>query len=164
MSCNCNNNCGCQEQPYTTPDLPQSCSGEICTEMFCADCIINCQPEMHVSDGDDNILTMTQGMRLNEMIQRMMLFLSAPDCVATAPIGLRFISKTNTTITIKWKKETSVNYTLRYTVNNVNTNIAVGNVEQYTIMNLIPDTEYLISVLNTDTGCQSVIFKIRTNA
>ena len=164
MSCNQNKPCGCKEQPLTTAppcDNTGACEKEPCSEMFCEECIVHCQPAMSIAVGN-NTLSIPQGARLDEVIQRMLLFMADPTCVDTAPKAIRIIHKTSTSIRLRWIGPAdgayAINITDGITPNVINT---VASTD-WTISNLVPGTEYTIYIENTNVSCSSVVLTVTT--
>lgn len=159
---NCGNRsgCGCSEQPLSTQppnNTTGDCTKESCAELFCEECIVHCQPEIQLGD-----IVIEQGARLNEILQKLLLYVVSPDCVLTTPI-IKFGCKTSTSITMSWTgcSACTNSYRITWTTNNIDTT-ATTAAQEYTITNLLPNTTYLIKVTNLDTACESVIMKIKT--
>lgn len=88
---------------------------------------------------------------MDEIIQTLMIFLKNDGCVGLSAVGLKLVSKSSTTITIKWVPVAGVNYTVTWQEGiNVHTEV-VHDVNNYTMLNLIPDTEYTIKLV-TESG------------
>lgn len=167
MSCNNSNRpCGCNDQPRQTPppcNVQGSCAGEPCSELFCMECITNCQPELSLIVGK-SVFTLPQGMRLDEFIQYLVMAFANPACIGVAVIGLRLVSKTNTSITIRWKEHPGYNHIVTWQEGtNINTALVTSG-SQYTILNLAPNTEYLIKIVTENMNCESMTMKVKTNA
>jgi hypothetical protein len=104
----------------------------------------------------------TQGARFDEVIQKLMLYLLSPECIDTAPIGLRVVAKSKTTIDLRWKVIVGETYNVTYT-DGVTSHITVVDSGQHQLINLNTATEYTINVVNASTFCSSVTMKVRTN-
>lgn len=167
MSCNKNKPCGCGDQPVSTPPPCSQlgpCAGEPCSEMFCEECIVHCQPDIFVELEGDIPITITQGMRWDEIIQTLMIAHVDPSCVGQSAVGLKLLSKTSTTITIKWVPVAGVNYTVTWQEGlNIYT-ATVHDVSQYTMINLLPGTLYSVKLVTESGPCESVTMQITTNA
>lgn len=166
MSCNQNKPCGCGDQPLTTPPPCQTtgpCAGESCPELFCAECIVQCQPDLSVTTQNGTV-TIPQGMRMDEIIQTLLIAMVDPTCIGVSAVGLKLVSKNSTSITIKWVGIAGVNYTVTWQEGiNVHTEV-VHDVNSYTMLNLIPDTEYTIKLVTESGPCESVTMTVKTNA
>lgn len=160
--------CGCGDQPL--PSLAPCnqtgpCAGEPCAELFCEECIVHCQPDMSVAiPGGPIVITITQGMRWDEIIQTLMTALATPACLGESVVGLKVLGKTSDTITIKWVGTAGVNYTIQWQEGiNIHT-VVVHDVYQYQIINLIPDTTYTIKIITENGPCESVVLTVKTLA
>lgn len=166
MTCKTTNDCGCGGSPLTTGtpcNQTEECAKEPCSEVFCEECIVHCQPEINVSLGDGGLFSIKQGERWDTIIQRLMIQMANPDHLINAAIGLRLLRKTNTTITLGWSITTGATYTIEW-AEGVNTYTDdVGSVTQYQLINLIPNTEYSIKLICNEDNAESVTIKIKTN-
>lgn len=166
---NCGNKpCGCAEEALTTGSPCNNtgdCEKEPCSELFCEECIIHCQPEISVPLPNNEIFTIAQGARWDEIIQRLMILSSNPSCINDAPVGLRLMCKTTTSIRIQWVPSTTcpTEYEVSWTKSNTQTNIGTTENTEFEIINLTPNTEYAITVTDKVSGCSSVTMKILTN-
>jgi len=156
--------CGCGDYPLGTPppcNESGPCAGELCSEVFCEECIVHCQPEITFSI-NQNEFNIPQGERLDETLQRLFVFLNDPSCITTAAYGLKMLFKTSSSVSLKWKCDLTLDYTLYWQEGlNVYSTSIVG-LDTYQIINLIPDTEYTIWLECEDTTCESVRMKIKT--
>jgi hypothetical protein len=158
-------NCGCAGQalPSNTPCNDQGyCEKEPCSELFCQECIAQCQPEMSIDLGTGDIFTIKPGDRLDEILQKILIAMVDPTIADVAPIGLRLLNKTETTIVLRWKAIAGKSYTINYTDGITPLTVVAGSVDRFTLFNLASDTEYVISVTNTTDVCDSVNIKIKT--
>lgn len=156
--------CGCSEQGLTTPvNTLAECAKEPCSEIFCEECITHCQPEISITLEGGLVFAVSQGARLDEVIQGLMLMHIAPECLATAPVGLRLVSKSQTSILLKWKNLTGSTYTIEYTDGITPLTVNVGSAGQYQFINLSANTMYTIQIKCNETDCYSVAMKIKTN-
>jgi Fibronectin type III domain len=166
MSCNNSKPCGCKDQALNTPppcNTSGPCAGETCSELFCAECIVQCQPDISVTGENLNVV-IPQGMRLDEIIQTLLVNMVAPECVGVSAVGLKLTSKSSTTITIRWVAIAGVNYTVTWQEGINVTTAVVHDVTSYTLTNLIPDTEYTVKLVTEAGPCESVTMTIKTNA
>lgn len=168
MSKNCGHTtpCGCGDTaipsaPPCTTSGP--CAGEPCAELFCEECIVHCQVGMTVDIGG-NTFVIPEGARLDQILQLLFTHLDNPACTASVAHGLRLTGLTDTGVTINWTGDELLTYTIDWTdgVNPAGT-VDVTGVSTYEIINLIPDTEYTISI---STGlapvCTSVTLTFTT--
>jgi len=170
MSKNCGHTvpCGCADKALVTPppcDTSGECVGEPCSEIFCEECIAHCQETYQITIGGE-IFTVTQGERLDDILQRLLIFMANPACAPTAAVGLGVLSKTSTTIKIAWTGSTTETYKIAYSdgVNPAGSiTVAVGLLSQE-ITGLIPDTTYTIGILTVSSGCNSVEMLVKTKA
>lgn len=161
-----NSGCGCGGTPLVTGTPCVStgdCAKEPCSELFCEECIVHCQPEISVVLSETETFTINNGDRFDEIIQKLMIQLRSADCLSSAAIGLRLISKTSTSITISWKIVAGFTYTLEWVKGATIYTQNVEDLTQYQILNLSADTEYQIKLICNETDCESVIIKIKTN-
>lgn len=161
------NDCGCGGSALVTGipcNQTEECAKEPCSEIFCEECLVHCQPEISISLGDGGIFVVKQGERLDSIIQRMMIQMANSDHLINAAVGLRLLNKTNTTITIGWNITAGATYTIEW-VEGVNTYTDdIGSVTQHQLINLIPNTTYSIKLICNEDDAESVVIKIKTNA
>lgn len=165
MSCNNSKPCGCGDQPLSTPPpctTTGPCIGESCSELFCAECIVQCQPDLSVTTQNGTV-TIPQGMRMDEIVQTLLIAMVDPICIGVSAVGLKLVNKTSTSITIKWVSVAGVNYTVTWQEGlNIHTAI-VHDVNTYTISNLIANTVYKIKLVTEAGPCESVTMTVKTN-
>ena len=107
MAKQCGHNvpCGCKDKALTTSpncNTAEECQGERCAEIFSQECITYAG-ETIAFDYNGTDFIVKPGMRLDHIVQKIMLTLSGnPQQQAEAPI-YRVIAKTSTTLTIEWK-------------------------------------------------------------
>jgi hypothetical protein len=163
---NCNTKpCGCSDQPVNTPppcNESGECEREPCSEIFCEDCIIHCQPDILIPEleGDKTPeLVISQGMRWSHILQLLLIREMNPMCVGFAAENLRIISKTSNSITLSWiTNRPSYTYILWYNT----IVIDVSGLNQITLTGLIPDTEYEVYIKNKTQGCLSPTIRLKT--
>lgn len=164
---NCNKHtvpCGCGSTSLTTAapcDSSGACAGENCAEVFSAECIY-VPTEMSLSIGG-NTFTVDRGMRVDAMLQKLMIFTETPACADTAAVGLRMTSIGSTTATIAWSGDVATNYEVEWSSGVPITEAVIGALS-LNIINLVAETEYTIKVTNTDDACESVILTFTTSA
>lgn len=164
MSCKHNKPCGCGDQPLKTPgpcNETEPCNREPCSELFCEDCIIHCQPDISVTISG-NTLTISQGMRWHDILQQIMCFIMAPNCFGIIAHGLQLLQKTSGSITIKWIGDPATAYDITWQEGqNIYTDTVIA-VSTYTIVNLIPDTVYTVKIITNGSQCETVTMTIKT--
>ncbi len=107
MAKQCGHNvpCGCKDKALTTSpncNTAEECQGERCAEIFSQECITYAG-ETITFDYTGTDFIVKPGMRLDQIVQKLMITLSGnPQQQADAPI-YRVIAKTSTTLTIEWE-------------------------------------------------------------
>lgn len=175
MSNDCKKNtkpCGCGDQPLQTPppcNQSGDCAGENCAEKFCQECIVYCQPDTEIRhpETDEVIFTVSQGESIASIFQRLMSYLADNDCAALAPYDLKLVQKTSSSIKVSWIDPANVPTLINWTDGVTPGQDLTTGMTSYTIINLLPDTEYKIEIVADDggsNGCASVTLTIKTNA
>lgn len=173
---NCqNNDCGCLDEGLTTspPCNGANCPDpDPCPETF-SDCCV-------VFTGDSILdIGINQGDRLCDILQKLTLLMTQPECVASGspcvpPVGFRSTSIGSTSISLAWYPEaTATNgYSVEYREISsgtwlINPTVAQSTAPSDTIGGLTPDTYYYIRVrpvCDEASGCYSVTIIVKTKA
>lgn len=165
---NCNHKvpCGCADSALTTPppcNDTGNCAGEVCAESIGQKCVVYDNNSLVYSiTGND--FEIQQGERLDEVIQRLLIFLNDPACAASAPVGVYASKVTVDSITLQWTgSDPAYTYSIDYTdgVSNFNTTSTTTTVS---LLTLVPNTEYSITITTVDTSCASVTIKVKTKS
>ncbi|BCV01366.1 MAG: hypothetical protein CM15mV42_0420 [uncultured marine virus] len=119
MSCNCNkcqpNNCGCADAGLTNPCSYTDCGprGERCEDSIGAECVVWTGPTTEVEDAQGNTFVISEGERVEQLLQRMALVLAdgLGTCTSSnqfhAPWNIYFGTVTSNSIQILWAGEDS---------------------------------------------------------
>lgn len=166
MSCtHTNKNCGCSDKALTTPPPcePSNCQGEECAELYCMECVAYCQDSFEFNI-QGTTFTIERGERLMTTIQNLLTFLNDPACLGKVATEVGSIAVTDSSITISWKPGNDL-YVVKWssTEGSGTSPTQQSTVTQYTIENLVSDTEYTIYVTNETETCDSVTIKVKTN-
>jgi hypothetical protein len=165
---NCNHKvpCGCADSSLTTPppcNDTGNCAGEVCAESIGQKCVVyDNNSLLYAISGND--FEIKQGERLDEVIQRLLIFLNDPTCAESAPVGLFASLVTVDSITLQWTgSDPAYTYSIDYTdgIAALNTTSTTTSVS---LTGLVPDTEYSITVTTVDTSCASVTIKVKTKS
>lgn len=180
---NCNNTpCGCKDHGLTTPCGYTDCGSgnERCEDIQCTECVSYCGTSFQVNNGAYT-LTITEGERLDQIIQKFALILTkgfgacTSDNLHHAPYTLYVQNITSTTVDIVWSgiSNLSVGFEIYYdtivnpsgwTLANTSGLIPISS-NVYTLINLSPNTGYKIKMVSDDNGgnsCESVEILIQT--
>ena len=160
--------CGCKDTAFASAppcNDTGNCAGEPCAEVFCVECIQQCQPDYLQSIGGNDFIV-TQGLSVHAMFQKLLIFLEDGACALTAVLGLRVLSKTDTTIKIAWDLQQIADTHQIFWTDGVTpgNQVVVAAVDSYQLSGLLPDTEYTIYVNHVTSGCSSVSMTVKTNA
>ena len=168
--------CGCKDSAYTTvPSEYVNCSSssEPCDETIEAKCV------RYTGVAIADLITISEGERLNSIIQKLILLAIDASCVDSesgciSVTDIDVLSKTNNSITPFWSLvSTAINYRIKYKVVGAPSYTVLpvisGILNESTITGLLPDTEYLIFVkaictLGPLEGCDSVVISVKTLA
>ena len=105
--------CGCGDKALTAPppcNESGPCAGEPCAEVFCADCIANCNDQITVDTGPGSgIMIVAKGARWNTVLEQLMI-ISAGTPLANAPLNLKVKSKTSTSVTLTFTANSAISY------------------------------------------------------
>lgn len=157
---NCKNkNCGCNDTALTTP-APCSCNvvtcptPDICSETWSDCCVI------HTGDTIADI-GINKGERLCDILQKLTLMITNPDCVIPgaecgSAIGFKSTTITSTALGLFWGAVTgATGYVVEYRVPTTPTwtTLPSVTVNTATISSLLPNTDYYVRV---KTVCESV--------
>lgn len=172
MACNCSSGCSCgscQDTPLTITGYNNCPGGEPCDTVLSTDC--------SVYKGLDIVdIPVKYGERLTTIVRRMLLRELYPTCIQpTNPclsvVDVELISITDTQAEFEWVNpgNTGNTYTPEITLaSNISWTqpIPGGISNKVKFINLIPNTNYLFRVKNTDSGattvCTSLVFKFKT--
>lgn len=158
--------CGCGDKALTTPpsSTTGACAGEPCSEIFCQECVAQCQESYAMVIGGFNF-NVAKGERLDEIVQRLLVALADPDGMEFAAVGLRLVATTDEGFTITWSGLDTETYTLYHKkgVEADVTQAVVAGVYKATVTGLLADTEYVVW-LKTAGNFESVKMTIKTNA
>lgn len=178
MSCNCTkcepNKCGCSDAALTNPCTYTDCgpSGERCQESLGAECVVWTGATSEVINGSGENFVISEGERLELILQRVMLVLAdgLGACTSStgfhAPWNLYFGTVTNNSIQILWAGEdpttTSVSIEMDDAITPtgwVSQGTVTGGVFQFTVGSLVANTAYKFRLVADDgvTTCISVI-------
>lgn len=166
MSKNCEHNvpCGCGDQALTTSvncNDTDSCAGESCAEVFCQECITNCQPDTEFQIGD-GLFQYSEGSRLDEIVQKLLIFLNDAACAETAAVGLRATSIGKDKISLAWAGSTANQYRVHWDNGVTSDDASATGLLAYEIINLVPETIYAVHISTDNSSCKSVTLKIKT--
>lgn len=168
MGCNCNSSkcnklkCGCADHSLTTPCVYTDCrasTSEQCEDIQCAECVSYCDETFSVDVGSNTFMIET-GERLNEILQKIALFIKDPACLATAPQLIYISNITSTTVTVVWSGlPAAAIVDVEYkTVTSGGWTTAISAVSSGTVSHeitlLAPNTNYMFRVVNG--LCESV--------
>jgi hypothetical protein len=163
---NCNHKvpCGCADSALTTPppcNDTGDCAGEICADSIGQKCVVYDNNSLLYAIAGNNF-EIKQGERLDEIIQRLLIFLNDPTCAESAPVGVYGTVVTKDSITLQWTgSDPAHTYSIEYT-DGVSTLTTTSTTTSVSLTGLVPDTEYSITVTTVDTSCASVTIKIKT--
>ena len=160
-NCGCTVPCGCGDKAFTTASSLTNCEGETCPEVFCQECITNCQPDTEFSISG-NLFEYAKGARLDEVIQKLLIFLDNSACVDLVALGLKVTSVGSTQIKLAWVGATSNQYRVHWTDGLNSFSASATGLNSFNITNLAPDTIYSIYVSTDASSCQSVTLKVKT--
>ena len=161
-SCKHKVQCGCGDKSLTTSppcDESGACAGESCAEVFKAECIY-VPTEMSI-DIAGSAFIVPKGMRVDAMLQKLLIFTKDPACADLAPLGLKMTTIGITTASISWLGYVTKNYEVEWS-SGVPVTQAVLGATSLDIINLVADTEYTVKVTNTDDTCESVTLTFKT--
>lgn len=168
--------CGCKDVGFTTPLTPPcdtntaDCPGkETCAEVFDAQCI--------VWNGDPIVdAGITTGMRMSEIIQRLVLFATNPSCIqpdaeCQSPLNLKVISRSTNTVTVQWDDSGADSYEVEYKLASDSswTVMTATTLNQQVVGLLTAGEEYHIRVngicssASPSTNCYSLTISAETN-
>ena len=181
MACNCtkcnpNKPCGCLDPALTNPCSYTDCSvgSERCASIQCAECVSYCGTSFQVGTVG-NLLQITEGERLDSIIQKFALMISqgvgacTADDVHHAPYNVYATLITNSGVTIVWNGESTETISIGVWVDVGTGYILVDTVGptvlQSVITGLSPATTYKIKLVSTDSlaaTCDSVELIVST--
>lgn len=165
--------CLCKDGPLITPPLYQDSSTcpapQICSEFVYTGCVTYNGPEL-------TQINIFPGMDMNQVIQTLVIYDIAPECVTTpcsAPL-ITVIRVTSTTIDIGWSlcpdcEDTAI-YTVSYMVEDASPatwndlTSVIAPTSHQVITGLECETIYLIKVAAeySDHTCESLIIRVTT--
>jgi len=163
---NCNHKvpCGCGDSSLTTPPPCNSlgdCLGELCQESVGQKCVVY-DNHSFTYDVNGTEFNVNQGDRLDEIIQKILIYLNDPTCINTAPFGMYATLVLKDSITLVWEGSDIIGYNVTYTDGIAPITVSTLT-KSITISALVPDTEYSITVVGQSTPlCPSVTIKIKT--
>lgn len=178
MSCNCTkcepNKCGCSDSALTNPCTYTDCgpTGERCSESIGAECVVWTGPTSEVVDGGGDAFVISEGERLEQVLQRMMLVLAngLTSCTSSntfhAPWNLYFGTVAANSIQILWAGEDSTTTQVTIEMDTavtptgwVSQGTVTGGVYSFTIPNLVSGTGYKFRLTATDgaSTCSTVV-------
>lgn len=184
MACTCSNcnsdPCGCKDHGLTTPCGYTECGvgNERCDDVQCAECVSYCGTSFQV-ESSVGLFKIESGERLDQILQKMALMLvngfglCNADNVHHAPYNLYAEGITNTTVDVVWGGISSLSTSFSVYYDTVltpsgwtpaNTTALAPAINNFTIINLAPNTEYKIKVVSTfgAVTCDSVEILITT--
>ena len=98
--------CACQDHGLTTPcsysDCTRGASTETCEDIQCAECVSYCQETFSVTQGG-NTLGVTEGERLDFILQRFALFIQYQANWDKSILHLFRDTLTNSTVKLMWQ-------------------------------------------------------------
>lgn len=179
MSCtNCNkcksSPCACADHGLETPCNYTSCSdpnAEQCEEVLCAGCVSYCGNYFQVSDPLDPtsiLFSVTNGERLDMIVQKLALLILNPGCMAPAddhsPYFLSVGTVTNSSVVLAWSGVSPLTTQINaYYSDTPGVWVSAGpsvapTVFTQTVVGLTPATSYLfkIEAQGTVVDCDSV--------
>lgn len=179
MACNCTkchpSEC-CGNGALSNPCTYTECNppAERCEESVCMECVTWCGPTTEVEDAQGESFVISEGERLESVLQRMMRVLAdgLTDCTSSnkfhAPWNIYFGTVTANTIQILWAGEdagtATIDIQLDTAVNPtgwVSQGTVGPGVFSFTVPNLVPQTGYrlkLVATANAGEVCDSVIW------
>ena len=179
MSCNCTkcnpNKCGCYDTALTNPCSYTDCGtgSERCTESMGAECVVWTGPLTEVETVGGDTFTISEGERLEQVLQRMMLALvdGVTSCTASnqfhSPWNVYFGTVTANTIQILWASEDINTDTIEIEMDTaiapsgwVVQGTVFPGVYSFTIPNLVPNTGYKFRLKATSSSaevCRGVV-------
>lgn len=176
-TCNSKATCGCNDSALVIPTSfsndPTVCppSSETCSEVFPMECVCYQGPDIFELD-------IKKGDRLDEVLQKLILRITNPDCaifeddtVCQSPINLTISNLTATTFGISWDTvdiATSYQVEIKLTTSStwlLNTAVTAPIVAD-TLVGLTPDTIYDVRVraICPSDSCYSLNIRIKTEA
>ena len=169
-SCGHKRPCGCEDQPLTTnPPCETGTSScptpDPCPETFALGCV--------VYTGDTIVdLGITNGERLDVILQRLTLWLTNPGCITPgfdcqAVLGFQSSNITSTSVDIAWLAAPSATgYSIEYKLASALTwNITATTANTYAVLGMLtPNSDYQIRVnaICPSGTCFSVTIQIKT--
>lgn len=185
MSCSkCKNApCGCEDQGLTTgtpcaQDTPSCPNPDPCAESFSDCCVIHNNDSFfyYIDEFTPNGLTINQGDRICEILQKLMIANENPACVdptnsCNSVVGIQSTAITSTSIAIKWNPAVgATGYILqvKLATDPTFTNTALpSTASTASIGGLLPNTDYHIRIATVctnppDPDCFSVTLIIKT--
>lgn len=165
MSTNCSNRpCGCADsaREMAPPcNTAGDCSGERCSELFCAECVMYCGENFTADTGGKLPFRVVQGERFSTILQRLLnVIINNVDGLYSPVVTI--ISITATTVTLEYSATIGSKYEIYWTGGSSGLITATAETMTYTIINLTADTAYDIFVRNGTHIANSVIFNINT--
>ena len=166
MNKNCGHKvpCGCKDSGLTTPppcNESGPCAGEQCAELMCQECISHCQYPMEATI-NGGTFSVERGMRLDQVLQKLFVFLDDSACADLVATGLRITDVGTDQITVSWSGDAAQAWVVNWDDGTpLTANVSAGSFK-YTITNLAPDTEYSIWIDTQGQNCSSVVLKVRT--
>jgi len=184
MSCKCNScnsdPCGCKDHGLTTPCGYTDCGvgNERCDDIQCAECVSYCGTSFQI-ESVAGLFKIESGERLDQILQKMALMLvngfgvCNADNVHHAPYNVYAEQITDTTVDVVWGGISSLTNSFSVYYDTVvsptgwtlaNTTILAPAINDFTIINLAPNTEYKIKVVSSFGGstCDSVEILVTT--
>tara|TARA_Y100000590_G_C15578612_1_gene961436 strand:+ start:656 stop:1213 length:558 start_codon:yes stop_codon:yes gene_type:complete len=177
MSCHkCKSSpCGCNDHGLETPCTYNDCEqpSEPCEDIQCAECVSYCGPYFQITEpGDptDVLFSVSTGDRLEEILQKIALYLKQPDCAKPydnhAVYHVQLSNITNDSVLVTWSgvSTTTTGFNVYWSEISgvwVQANIGLplaASATQFNVTGLDPQTTYLFKVEALDPAgdCDSV--------
>jgi hypothetical protein len=173
MSCNCNKPCGCVDTTLTSPVTALCNNAEPCEEVVYAGCVAytgNNIVDAGISTGD----------RMDIIVKKLVMLYTNPECIdptatCQAITDFQVLSITTTGAIVYWSvpgaPATISAVTLEYSTDPTfatSTTVDVTASTQWTIINLLPNTNYYVRMITGTTlvpeCCTSVTLNFKTLA
>jgi hypothetical protein len=178
VSCN-KLTCGCGDHSLTTPCNYSGThcddgSHEKCEEVYCEHCITNCESKLEFEISSTTSFVIEKGERLSATLQKILAYIITPSCVTSGNeiLNIQPGATTATTVQLTWDALGANNSAtaLQVRVKTVSasgwTNITPTlntSVTSYMITGLLPNTQYMFSVLGVGTNCSTAFVYHTTN-
>lgn len=169
---NCNKlTCGCGDHSLTTPCnySGKHCddgSNEKCEEIYCENCIANCENKLEFEISSTTSFVIEKGERLSATLQKLVQYIITPACVTAGDeiLNIQTGAVTSTSVQLSWDalgvNNSATGLQVRVKIPSAAgwTNITptlTTSTTSYMVTGLNPNTSYMFSILGIGTGCSS---------